>query len=324
MVTNIDPKFARIAEEYDLGELLSASLASEGNAAGYKLQTSKGSFFAKAESSDPSMLRLYHAVETALNKQGVGQARLLATKNGSFLSTDGFSLYEWLPGSTTRELSDTQFVSHIAYLAQYNKALATVPLDDSTIGIEALTACSNPWRKAASLDYLLGPFREGLDRIPLSSETRETAEETLKALAELRPSHHKLPKQMVHSDVGPGNILFEGDETVAIIDFTPVYDSHLYSLCVTFFWHCVFPNPGDLPIERIKNGLNLYNREHGLTEIEKECFFGLLVKAVAFRLFSRLIVNREGGSFTTQSIEHMALCMRSVLDARSELEKASV
>jgi len=317
-----DLKLVRVAQEYALGDLLAASPVAEGNAAGYRLRTSEGLFFVKKDAgADQAMLRLHRAVEQALTNKGVKQARLLAAPTGNLISAEGFVVYEWLPGSTARELNDAQFKNYILYLARYNDALTTIPLDQSTVAIEALTGWDNPRRKAGSLEYLLGPFLEDLQAMPLSRNVRRTAERALAVLSDLQKTQSDLRKQLVHSDVGPGNILFERDEVVAIIDFTPAYESHLYALCVSLFWHCVFPKAGDLPLHRVKKAVALYESSHGLADSEKQSFFGLFVKAVTFRLFARLIVNQEGGGFTAKSIDYMSRCLRGVLDARSELEE---
>jgi Ser/Thr protein kinase RdoA (MazF antagonist) len=44
----------------------------------------------------------------------------------------------------------------------------------------------------------------------------------LAQLAESAPLIDALPSRLIHGDIGPDNVLMDGDDVVAIVDFTPL------------------------------------------------------------------------------------------------------
>lgn len=307
--------------QYDLGELLSEEPVSEGNAPCFAVETSLGTYFVKSMARDQAATpALLFAVGQTLCELGVRQPRLHRTRSGGLVSSDGYALFDYLPGRSQQMLSDRQFENHVAHLATYNDALTRVPLVPATATIRDLTALTNHYRKATSIDYLVETFQPELHSLHLSESVRRVSVEALAILTDLRPSYEQLPKQLIHADIGPGNILFEGDDVVAFIDLTPEYGSHLYSLCMSLFWHCLYYTDKSPDVERIIRGLQLYANLRPLTPMDHNCVFPLLVKAVAFRLFSRLIANQQHPTFLPQSIDTIAQLMRALLEAREEIE----
>src|SRR5262249_4707388 len=46
-----------------------------------------------------------------------------------------------------------------------------------------------------------------------------------------------LPSQLVHGDIGPDNVLMDGDEVVAIIDFAPFFQPVLFAIASAVYWY---------------------------------------------------------------------------------------
>ena len=49
-----------------------------------------------------------------------------------------------------------------------------------------------------------------------------------------------LPRQLVHGDIGPDNVLLDGEQVVAIIDFTPHVLPVLFAASTALYWYHVY------------------------------------------------------------------------------------
>ena len=59
-------------------------------------------------------------------------------------------------------------------------------------------------------------------------------------LAERRAALASLPRQLVHSDIGPDNVLLDGEQVVAITDFTPHVLPVLLAASTVLYWYHVY------------------------------------------------------------------------------------
>jgi hypothetical protein len=309
---------SQLTAEFDLGLPLDVTRISQGNCPAYRLRTAHGTFFIKsADGNGPDWPDLYHLVEQTLNSHGQRQARMLPTSCGTFRSANGYLTFEWLPGDAVSVPNPQQFANHIEHLARYNRALRHVPL--TVERISQLTQPADVWSKAASLDYMLEQFRLDSHALGLSDPVASLVEHALLLLRRWRPIIQGLPRQLIHSDIGPGNILFEDDQVISIIDFTPGYEFHLYALCMSLFWHCIFDQPDAVAQPRIATAAMLYVRHHNTKCDERRCFFPLLLRTAAYRVFARLLARAEAGldheahPFSAGSTERMASCIERIL-----------
>src|SRR5215469_7022853 len=62
-------------------------------------------------------------------------------------------------------------------------------------------------------------------------------------LAEYQAALGALPRQLVHADVGPDNVLLDGEQVVAIIDFTPQVLPVLLAASTALYWYHVHGQP---------------------------------------------------------------------------------
>ena len=306
------------AREFGLGPVQRLESITQGNARTYRLQTSQGVFFIKPAHQQPEeWLALYGVTERLLNAQGVRQARMMLTPGGSPASARGYSAFEFLPGEAVRAPNGRQFEAHVVHLAAYNRALRLVPIDPEMVSF--LTQPADLWRRAASLEYMLDRFRLDPAALGISERVAQTTRAATDALSAWRPRLQRLSRQLVHSDIGPGNVLYDNDRVVAIVDFTPAYEPHAYALCISLFWHCVFDQPEDTALARIAVAVRIYSAHHVLSAEERACLYALMVRATAYRLFARLLARAAAGRpgeaapFSMGSTEKMAGCVERVL-----------
>lgn len=239
---------------------------------------------------------LYDQTYDALLRYGLHEPRLFRTRDGSPISASGLAVYEFLPGRPVSALNDQQFDRHIRYIADYLKALATVP-------IEHFHPSDSLWSKPFSMDYLEHEFDAAL--LDVAPEVREVALAARRELVAHRAELAAVPARVVHTDIGPGNILFRKNVVSGIVDFTPELTNHLYALCVSLFWYCV--NDG-IDIDRIKRGLRLYSRRRPVSAEESALFPTFLLYATAYRLFVRILAG-----YSPDALTHIAARTREVM-----------
>jgi Ser/Thr protein kinase RdoA (MazF antagonist) len=139
----------------------------------------------------------------------------------------------------------------------------------------------------------------------VAPEVREVALAASRQLLARRAELAAVPARVVHTDIGPGNILFRKNVVSGIVDFTPESINHLYALCVSLFWYCV--NDG-IDFDRIKRGLRLYSRRRPVSAEESALFPTYLLYATAYRLFVRILAG-----YSPDALTHLAGRTREVL-----------
>lgn len=315
----------QLVREWELGSLNSISSVNDGSVACWKLVTTSGAYFVKS-GEDEEGLRRYSAVEQALNARGVRQALLHRSAAGAYLSSQGYAVYELLPGQPSKHPSPGEWRSFIAYLARYNAALGGLDLSEPDLAVHLLSPTRNPFAKADSVAYLLDNLAPRFAAVAqaqaLGDSTVQVCMRALEFLRDVRSQLDTLPRQLIHGDLGPGNILYEDDRAVAVIDFTPYLESHLYALCVSLFWHCVyFSTRGPLDEDCIKEALSVYQEGYPLIAAERTLFHALMVKAAARMVFVMITFAEEGtGDFPPENISAMAQHLETVLGAGLALQ----
>jgi Ser/Thr protein kinase RdoA (MazF antagonist) len=152
---------------------------------------------------------------------------LFLRSDGGCVSGAGFAVYEFLNGDASYEMNDGRIESLMVYMGRFHEALRQVAVPAT------VTDNSNPWKKADSLDYILSAFERDIADSKVCDSTRSISRETLDFLRDEREGLEKLPIQLIHGDIGPGNILYAGDSVVSVIDFTPM-SGRGFMHCVTF------------------------------------------------------------------------------------------
>jgi Ser/Thr protein kinase RdoA (MazF antagonist) len=54
------------------------------------------------------------------------------------------------------------------------------------------------------------------------------------------PQMRRLPSQLMHGDIGPDNVLMDGDDVIAIVDFTPLCQPVLFAVATAVYWYHIY------------------------------------------------------------------------------------
>jgi len=212
-------------------------------------------------------------------------AQVIPNKNGEDITEEDGSYYillTFVPGelkASTIDLENMTFGmlrSFFRASANFTKVVqGFVPSREYDHGNKPITEILSGGRKR---------FHELLDNMP-NSKGREfivlKSKSLLSFLAETKLGleklgYEKLPKQLVHFDIHPGNIHFEGENVVGIFDFDWIrFDSRIVDLAGTIGQSCYVyggKNSGVYVKEKIQEGLRAYREEYGESEfsLEKE------------------------------------------------------
>lgn len=310
--TNVSKTAREIAEEFNLGECLSQKPIGRSGRGIVALTTDAGRFVLKP-AKNHAMSALYSEVERVLNADGVRQARIFRTPDGSLISTSGYSVYEFVEGTTGDCLSMTaaRLGSAMGYMAVYNASLAR--LDTPA----AVTALDDPWNQAASLRYVVDELPERIDDLNLGSSTRAILARCIAFLRERRESVDK-GIQLVHGDIGPDNILFAGEDVVTIIDFSPHCASELYSLCQFFYWQFLWGKDVESAADDIRESLEIYCQMKPGFSIADGDSHAMLVFAAGYRLLGPLLAMRAGiATYSGAAIQARADLLERLIDSDS-------
>lgn len=102
--------------------------------------------------------------------------------------------------------------------------------------------------------------------------------------------NHNLPSGIIHADLFPDNIFFEGNEVTGIIDFYfACTDYYAYEIAICLNAWCFEPNNNEFNPTKAKHLLSSYNQLREFSEEEKKSL-PILSRASALRyLLTRLI-----------------------------------
>ena len=263
----------QVVDEFDLGDPISADSLAGGGPEVVKLVTTTGSYVVKPVYRNFEM-DLYADVEVALNSHGVRQARLFRTRHGATVSASGHSVQEWLAGTITMTPSRAQADALFGHLAAFDRALAGIAVPP------ALDATDTVFTRVVQPDYLRSRLPELLQRFAPAYCDPAPVETGLSLLRDPTGG----PRQLVHGDIGPDNVLYDGDAVVAIIDFTPFHQPVYFGLATAVYWFHVIGTPS---LDGIRSALKAYGTTSGVPML-------LLLEALR-RVATPLAVAEETG-----------------------------
>jgi homoserine kinase type II len=305
------PDATRIAAEFDLGRPVSVRAVPGGRAGVVRLGTARGAFIVKpAYPTDD--LELQDQVAVALSAAGLRQARLLRSTAGSLRGSTGHFVQELLPGRIYPQPTAEQTAAVLRYLADYHAALAEVALPAAWHRAETI------WSRVASADYLVlvlpGLLRRLSERSGLPQAGGELIDAAIAALSAARPAMSALPRQLVHGDIGPDNVLMQGSEVVAIIDFTPFLEPALFAVATAAYWYQVH-GTAEVEVDAIWSSLHRAGARRPWREAETQLWPAMLAREALRRLATPLALadQAEGElpSMTAQRHAAVLALMRS-------------
>ena len=280
---------AGIAAEFGLGRVLGAEPLPGGHRGAIRLITSGGTFVVKPE-SDPAVAELYEKAALVLGAAGIRQAMPLRTTAGSLVSASGHGMEEFLPGRICLAPTAAQTAAVMRHVARYHAVLATLPAA-AVLGIPETV-----WTRVASARYLVDELPGLLRRHgPAEAGPAEADPVVSAALGHLEralPQIAELPRQIVHGDIGPDNVLMDGDAVVAIVDFTPHHEPVLFAVATAVYWYHVYGR-GDLDLDAIRSTLAGYRPWTGA---ERVAWPAMLIREALRRLATPAAVAAEGGT----------------------------
>ena len=280
-----DHLLTAIAGEFDLGRVIGATPLAGGGAEVLRLSTDRGEYVIKRP-WDPLDVELASAVEARLNQQGIRQARQHRTRGGGLIGSTGHAVQELLPGAIVDRPTTAQTTNLIIHLAAYDRALSVIEPPP------ALAARDTIWSRVVRTDYLLEHLPSLITRYAPDWLDPASIGPLLAALEAGADALAAEPIQLVHGDLGPDNVLYEGDEVVALIDFTPFHETVLLGLASAIYF---FQLHGASPTAtQLSNSIDLYGSASG--DLDTGVAWTALVRESLRRLATTLAVAEERGT----------------------------
>jgi len=282
------PDYEQIVTEFGLGRLLEVMPLAGGRAEVMRLTTSDGQFVVKP-GYDTDDLELADEVAVALAKAGIRQAALLRARDGELASTSGHTVQEYLPGQIWLRPTKTQILATMRHLADYHEALGQVAVPENLLTADTL------WTRVASAEYLIQELPGLFDRFGPPAGGQRLVAAALGQVESSLTLIKTLPRQLVHGDVGPDNVLIDEDEVVAIIDFTPHYQPVMFAVASAVYWTAVYGNTEPDP-NAIWTSLMAAAGSGDWTEVELAVWPSMLLIEALRRLATPLAVAAQSGA----------------------------
>lgn len=226
-----DDAAASALASYGIGAVLSLDRLPAGHPAIRKVTTSTGTYLLKPawRRADIALL----ADLPALGAYGVRQPEVIRTGSGQLVTPNGYFLQEFLAGQPELEPSAAQVRAVMRALGSLHVALGRLTVSYEPDQDSVFVKVTDPGFLIAELPGLLQHY--GLATGPAGT--------AIACLAEHQAALGALPRQLVHSDIGPDNVLLDGDQVVAIIDFAPHVQPVLFAASSALYWYHVYEQP---------------------------------------------------------------------------------
>jgi len=122
-------------------------------------------------------------------------------------------------------------------------------------------------------------------------------------------NYDRLPKQLVHFDIHPGNVSYKGDAVTGLFDFDWIrFDSRISDLAGTIAQVCYYyggPKDGLYRKDKIDLGLKVYRKEYGRSEFSLERENELIKTALqGYQIFQLVYFSLEPYIKKGQSFEY--------------------
>ena len=192
------------------------------------LRTHESDYFVKQfnVSADPDRERDALRLATHARSRGIPSPRIVVTKTGDFLSVDSqvvLSIFEYVPAATSGgSLSFRQMIETGATLGALHRLFRWFPATYSPITNGWLSF--NTSAKRLEIDRLLRIIGAKLEPDEFDNLARDTLwrkKELLLRIPMMVEPLRALSTQVIHNDYSSPNVLFRGEELVAVVDFQP-------------------------------------------------------------------------------------------------------
>lgn len=283
-----------ISSNYNISNIISLHEPKQGSNDTYIIVTDNNKYVLKKNQRE-DFLKIQNLINKNLSCKEVKINKIIPTSNNKLITKEKYALYEYLGGNVYNLLTDEQIDKAIEYIAIFNRCLKSIKLDD----IKLLYL--NVWDKARSIEYITNTFIDEVSLVRLPLEYFVRLKEIVLFLNNNSSQLSLLDKQLIHSDLGPGNILYdEDDQVVGIIDFTPDIDSEFYSFSQFLYWNYLWNNSkiNYTDLKKLFERYSFYSRN----QISNELNMLLLIKASISRLIGKLLYQIEIDNLNHKSI----------------------
>jgi Ser/Thr protein kinase RdoA (MazF antagonist) len=213
---------------YAIGAVLSVQGLPAGRSAVRKVTASGGTYLLKPADRHAEIALL--AKLPALSAYGIRQPSVIRTAAGQLVTPDGYFLQEFLAGKPELEPSAGQVRAVMRAVGELHVALGRLSADYEPDRASVFEQVTGP-------GFLISELPELLRRYRLATKPARTA---IACLAEHERALGALPRQLVHGDIGPDNVLLASEQVVAIIDFTPHVLPVLFAASTALYWYHVY------------------------------------------------------------------------------------
>lgn len=276
--TAMEHELQRVLGYYDLGNLRSARRAKRGFVnENWVLETTRGRYFLKRRHPhlcNPDVIRAQHALIAHLRGAGFPAPAVVPTASGaSFLALHGgcYEIQGYIEGAPYDHASPAHFREAALTLGRYHTHVQSfAPQVLRNQGELCSPAILN-----ATLTDLAHAWELEQDR-DLASIVRQLAAHAVD-LATRFADHRALPHVVIHGDYYAGNLLFEDDRIIGVVDYDKArWQPRVVEVAEALIYfasprpghlkHLVYP--GTLNLESLARFLHHYARAATLDESE--------------------------------------------------------
>ena len=221
-----DPARSALAG-YEIGAVLSLDRLPAGHPAVRKVTTSAGTYLLKPAGRRADIALL--AELPALRAHGVLQPAIIRTRSGELATAGGYFLQEFLAGQPELAPSGAQVLAVMRAVGGLHVALSRLAVRYEPDSDSVFVQVTDP-------DFLLAELPGRLRHFGMATGRAGAA---ISFLAEHQEAIGALPQQLVHGDIGPDNVLLDGEQVVAIIDFAPHVLPVVFAVSSALYWYHV-------------------------------------------------------------------------------------
>ena len=297
----------RALAEYDVGELTSVAPVPAGSRSACKLTTTRGSYLLKP-AYRAADVELQARIAPVLTARGIRQPLVVPTAAGGLMTCSGFVLLEWLPGAVALEPAARQVTAAMRHVGAFHAELGRLApayrADPDSV-----------WSECADPGFLIAELPRLLARHDLGDAGTVAAIGLLQRFA---AGLAALPRQVVHGDIGPDNVLMDGTEVVALIDFTPHWEPVLFAASSALYWYHVYGS-GTVPASTLRASLSAIGEGRPWRAEELSLWPAALVREALRRLAIPLALADRDGIGMVPRLEPRLAAVRAVVRVLPDL-----
>ncbi|MGA9350112.1 MAG: phosphotransferase [Anaerolineae bacterium] len=216
----MEHELARVLSYYDLGELRTTRRIERGFVNdNWVVETGRGRYFLKRRHPDlrrPDLIRVQHDLVEWLRQAGFPAPTIVPTVSGeTFLVLDGefYEIHEYIEGQPYDHDRPAHFDEAALTLGRYHTRVKGF----APQALRNLGELYSPTILSGNLTKLTEAW--GLDHDPSLAQIVGQLEVHALDLAARFAGHGALPHLVIHGDYYAGNLLFDGDCIVGVVDY---------------------------------------------------------------------------------------------------------